>query len=140
MIRKKQPVWQKIKNLTEYSNYIFPHKINTLKANAGSEGVKHFLAKSVTGYILRELKKDFMDEVIVNNGKQPGRIDLISLSDGLIFEFETNLTQEIKLSKREKYDNIYIKDFVFINLSKLPDSLKEMYGVLKQKIIDVDSD
>ena len=117
MIRKKQQVWQIKSDLTNYASYVFQHKVNTLVPNIGSEGVKHFQVKSIIAYLLREFNKDFYDEVLVNVGKQPGRIDLINISDRIIIECETNLTKKVKEEKREKYDNSYIADFLFVDLS-----------------------
>lgn len=140
MLNRKQESWKIRKDLEMYAGYIFQHKPNTLTPNVGSEGIKHFTIKTIIAYLLREQKKDFFDEVIVNKGKLPGRIDLLNISDSIVIECETELTEEVKASKREKYDNPYIVDFLFIDLKKVPDDLNEAYKYLKKKIINLDSD
>jgi len=137
---KKNLSWMNKKDLQDYAGYYFPHKPNTLNPNVGSEGIKHFTIKSIIGFILRKQNKEFFDEVLVNRGKNPGRIDILNISDNIIIEVETELIEETKISKREKYDNHYIKDFIFIDLKKVPDNFQEAYDYLYSKIENLNSD
>ena len=57
-----------------------------------------------------------------------------------IFNAIVDLTEEIKISKRDKYDNQYIQDYLFVDLKKVPDSMNEAYEYLRNKIINLNSD
>ena len=140
MIHKKQESWKIKKDLIDYAGYQFNHKANNLVPNWGSEGIKHYTIKAMVSYILRELKREFYDEVIVCKPGSLGRIDIFDITNRIIIEVHTGITEEIKAEKKEKYDNPYIVDFLFIEIKKVPENMQEAYKYLKNKIEKLESD
>lgn len=139
--KPEQEAWKNMKNLVDYANYVFTSKMDTQKPNTGSEGPFHFHCKSIGAYIISEINHHFAAEVIVNNSKNPGRIDLIDLNEKVIIEFETSLTREGMNAKTKKYfTSSYIRDIIFIDLKKVPRDFDGAYRYLRERIKKVQSD
>lgn len=135
---KRKPVdsWRLIKDMKEDCNAEFPKK-NTVFVNKGDETIEHIMVKTLIMHLLRNENKEAYCEVKLG----AGIVDIFDLTRQIIIEVETNLTEEGKRAKVEKYDSRYVTDFIFIDLNKIPTgTMREVYEYLKPKIIDVKSD
>jgi Ni2+-binding GTPase involved in maturation of urease and hydrogenase len=135
--RKPIETWKIKKDLIDDCNAMFPKK-NIVCVNKGDETIDHFVTKAMCMHILRGMGIEAYSEVKLG----AGIVDILTLSSNgnLIIELETELTEEGKQAKVDKYDNAYVKDFIFIDLKLLPAILSMRYDILKQKIQDVKSD
>jgi hypothetical protein len=132
--------WRTMKDLEEFYHYRFPPKMGFLRPNTGSEGNFHWTCKAMGAYILAKAEYFFAAEVIINGGVL-GRIDLLDLTRGIVIEFQSGLTEAIKAEKKQKYArNRIIRDYIFIDLDKLPRDHDKLEKALTDKILNVNSD
>lgn len=98
-----------------------------------SDGMKHFQAKAMLGYILRKNEHEFATELEFPNGVIA---DVMDLSTFLVYELESNYTDK---DKKEKMDNFWaydeIRDVFVIDPQRLSDDINEMKEELEQKLV-----
>jgi hypothetical protein len=92
-----------------------------------NESMKHWLVKALIFKILRDKSRLVGTEIEVNGGIA----DLIDVDNLIVYEIENGLGK--KERKMEQFKDF--KDVFIIDLKVLPDSLKEMEEVLKEKVV-----
>ena len=133
--RKVPKSWQTKKDMEEDCNALFSRK-NTVYANKGNETPEHFMVKAMLIFILKSRGAEAYSELKIEGGI----IDVFDITNRVIYEIETDLTEGGKQEKVEKYDSNYIREFIFINLKKVPMDILEMQKYLTEKIEALNSD
>ena len=110
--------------------------VSAIYPNNGTESLEHLEAKCMAMKIILEKGNYGYSEVTLNGG----RIDIVDSTEKIFIEFETELTDEIKKYKRERFDNELVGEIIFIDLKKLPEGRGERFEEIKRKINEVDSD
>ena len=133
--RKPMQTWQLVRDMKENCNAKFPPK-NTLYISRGIEGFKHRMVKMAVMSLLKDAGIDSFSEVAMEGGV----VDIFDATRRIIIECETELDEAKKQKKIDQYDNVMVREFIFIDLRKVPENLNEMKTYLEDKVIQVNSD
>ena len=95
-----------------------------------NESYRHFVAKSILFYLLREMKHDVATEWRVPNGY----IDICDKTTHVLYEIELHSSPKFRSRKFEQYD-IRGYEIIIVDCSKMPDEIDEIYEYLNQFIV-----
>jgi len=97
------------------------------------DALKHYVAKSVIGYIFRKNDHEFATELKFPNQKIA---DVMDLNTFIVYELESNYSEK---DKEEKYENFWeyeeVKDIIVLDPQKLSGNIKEMRKELEGKLV-----
>ena len=79
--------------------------------------------------ILRERNRAVGTEIEIRNGI----VDVIDIGNLIVYEIESNLTEDKKKKKLDRLKDV--RDVFFIELRKIPDNFKDAEEYLREKVI-----
>jgi len=95
-----------------------------------SESNKHFVAKSVLFWILRDMKHEVASEWRVPNGY----VDLCDRTTRTFYEIEFHVSPKFRARKLELY-RISGYDIIIVDCSKLPSDISEVRDYLERFVV-----
>lgn len=98
-----------------------------------ADGYRHWMVKSVIGYVLRKNNHKFSTEVEFENGRIA---DIVDLETFLVYECESNASKsdvEEKLGNFWDYD--HISDTIVIDPTDAPDDIHEIRDWVEERLV-----
>jgi len=102
--------------------------------NDGSETLRHFIGKSVAGYICVDEGYRISSEESVHGSEcdilawgHPGR-------SPIVIEIETDKTEEIEIFKRDAFSCGPVREVFVLEANRLPSDIEEMESHIRGKI------
>jgi hypothetical protein len=102
---------------------------NCIFTNSGKESMKHWIAKAMVFKILRERGRTVGTEIETKDGI----VDVIDVDNLIVYEIENSSNKMKKKKKLEQFKDF--RDVFIIDLKSLPDKIKEMEKILKEKVV-----
>jgi len=99
--------------------------------NGGSESLRHFVGKSVAGYVCRETGYTVLSEVTVDDAV----CDILAFGhqsrNPIVVEIETDKTEAVESAKLDSFAVGPVRDVFVIESKNLPPEMDEMRRYIK---------
>lgn len=127
--QKSLPEFKARELLAENGMVLTERNKNCLFMHNNKESIKHWIVKCIVFKILRERERVVGTEIEVDGGI----VDVIDVNNFIGYEIESKLNRRKIKEKLEQFD--CLKDVFLIDISKLPNDIKNIEEYLKRKIV-----
>lgn len=102
---------------------------NCLFIHNNHESVKHWTVKSIVFKLLRELGRTVGTELEIRGGI----VDVVDVDNFIGYEIESNISEKSALQRSKRLWRL--RDVIFIDLRKVPDSIEAAEKYLKHILV-----
>lgn len=133
--KRRHDEYQARRELSDFGAKVQQRDAVAFNAGPSSETLKHYIAKAVTAYILRERGYRVDTEVEMPDGE----LDVLGYANGegdmIGVELETNVTQDVKSRKIDQfYTNTPLRECWIIEVNDLPTDIEAMKAEIEAQL------